>query len=242
MRSARVAFLLAVAGMWVMCVLAPAPAMAQSGSRPDLSGLWMGAGEAVLSPNFEQALGKELPFTEYGRERRDKYDFAFDPGARCLPLGPTRTWQVNLPFQIMQAPNMVGILYESQRTFRIIYTDGRGHPDIVLNYPEWMGHSTGRYEGDTLVVETVGINPRANIDNAGHEHSDKLRLEERIRRRDAKTLEWQITFHDPVFFTAPFTISKTFELLEKDRVMDYTCAENNKDVPHLVPGAVVGRP
>jgi hypothetical protein len=218
------------------------PAMGQSPSRPDLNGLWMSPSEAVLSPNFEQALGKELPYTEYGRQRRDAYDFALDPGARCLPLGPTRTWQVNLPFQIIQAPNTVAVLYESQRTFRLIYTDGRGHPEIVYNYPEWTGHSVGRYEGDTLVVETVGINPRANLDNAGHEHSDKLRLEDRIRRKDAKTLEWQITFHDPVFFTEPFTLSKTFNLLENDRVMDYTCAENNKDVPHLVPGAVVGRP
>ena len=90
------------------------------------------------------------------------------------------------------------------------------------------------------MFETVGINPRADLDNIGHEHSDQLRLEERIRRTDAKTLRWEVTVHDPVFFTEPFTINKTFDLMENDRVMDYTCQENEKDAQHLVPGVVIG--
>jgi hypothetical protein len=223
----------------LLCV-APLSGFAQSESIPDLNGVWVGSGNGVLSPNFADQLGSELPFTEYGRERYMNFDHALNTGARCLPLGPTRTWQVNLPFQIMQTPEAVAILYEIRRTFRVIYTDNREHPEIVFDYPEWMGHSVGHYEGDTLVVETVGINPRADIDNIGHEHSDQLRLEERIRKTSEDTLDWEVTVHDPVFFTEPFTVSKTFNLLENDRVMDYTCQENERDADHLVPGVVIG--
>ena len=147
---------------------------------------------------------------------------------------------MNLPFRIVQTPELVVIVYEAQRTFRIVYTDGREHPDIVFDYPEWMGHSVGRYEGDTLVFETVGINPRADIDNIGHEHSDQLRLVERIRRPDGETLDWEITIEDPVFYTEPFTVRKTFNRMQNDRVMDNTCTENERDAEHLVPGVVVG--
>ena len=223
----------------VLLAMTPTSAVAQSGSMPDLSGLWMAPGNAVLSPNFERQVG-EMPFTDYGRERYRNFDHALNTGARCLPLGPTRTWQVNLPFRIIQTPELLMIGYEVRRTFRVIYTDGREHPDIVFDYPEWMGHSVGRYEGDTLVVETVGINPRADIDNIGHEHSDQLRLEERIRRNDQGTLDWEITVHDPVFYREPFTVTKTFDVVENDRVMDYTCTENEKDAEHLVPGIIIG--
>ena len=116
----------------------------------------------------------------------------------------------------------------------------RDHPDIVFAAPEWMGHSVGRYEGDTLVFETVGINARADLDNIGHQHSDQLRLEERIRRTDSNTLDWEITIEDPMFYTEPFTVRKTFDLMANDRVMDYTCTENERDAEHLVPGVVIG--
>ena len=234
------AILISATAVLVVLSMAPITSIAQSESMPDLGGLWMGAGDAVLSPNFVRQLGGELPFTDYGLERYENFDHALDTGGLCLPLGPTRTMQVNLPLRIVQTPDLLVIAYEIRHTFRVIYIDGRDHPDIVFGYPEWMGHSVGRYEGDALLVETVGINPRANLDNLGHEHSDQLRLEERFRRSGENTLEWDVTFHDPVFFTEPFTISKTFEIQENDRLMDYTCTENQKDAEHLVPGVVIG--
>ncbi len=223
----------------VLLSVTPTTAMAQAGTASDISGLWVGAGSAGNSPNLERLEG-ELPFTDYGRERYMTFDHALNNGARCLPLGPTRTWQVNYPFRIMQTPELVLIAYELRRTFRIIYTDGREHPEIIFNYPEWMGHSVGSYEDGTLVFESVGINPRTDIDNAGHEHSDQLRLVERIRKTDQGTLDWEVTIEDPVFYTEPFTLSKTFDPVENDRVMDYTCTENERDVDHLVPGVAVG--
>ena len=235
MRSTFVPTMTAV----VLLSIAPAAALAQSGPMPDVSGLWIGSGNAVLSPNFERQVG-ELPFTDYGLERYMNFDHALNTAARCLPMGPSRTWMANFPFRIMQTPEMLIIAYEVRRTFRIVYTDDRDHPDIVFAAPEWMGHSVGRYEGDTLVFETVGINARADLDNIGHQHSDQLRLEERIRRTDSNTLDWEITIEDPMFYTEPFTVRKTFDLMANDRVMDYTCTENERDAEHLVPGVVIG--
>ncbi len=235
----RSSLVLSMAAAVLLMSITPTTGMAQAGTASDISGLWVGAGSAGNTPNLERLPG-ELPFTDYGLERYLNFDHALNNGARCLPLGPTRTWQVNYPFRIVQTPELVMIVYELRRTFRIIYTDGREHPDIIFDYPEWMGHSVGVYEDGTLVFETVGINPRTDIDNAGHEHSGQLRLVERIRKTEQGTLDWAVTIEDPEFYTEPFTLRKTFDPVENDRVMDYTCMENEKDVGHLVPGVAVG--
>ena len=133
--------------------------------------------------------GQELILTPYGKERWDRVDHAKDPNTACLPPGPARMIMMAHPAMIVQRPDVVAILTESQRTFRLIYTDGRGHPHDIADYPEWMGSSIGRWEGDTLVVDTVGINERTWLDTAGHEHSEKLRLTERFRLADANALE-----------------------------------------------------
>jgi hypothetical protein len=130
---------------------------------------------------------------------------------------------------------MVAFLFEYQTIWRVVYLDGRKHPDDIADYPEFMGHSIGRWEGETLVIDTVAINERTWLDTAGHEHSAKLRLVERIRKIDQDKLEWTATFEDPVFFSKPWSITRTFTRFDdsKDRIMPYTCTENNKDVEHL---------
>ena len=131
---------------------------------------------------------------------------------------------------------MVAILFEYQRTYRMIYTDGRKPPDDIHEYPEWMGFSTGRWEGDTLVVDTIAIDDRTWLDTAGHQHSDKLRLTERFRKVSDATIEWSVTFDDPVFFKEPWTVTRLLARGKPtDRVMSYSCNENNKDIPHLKP-------
>jgi hypothetical protein len=115
--------------------------------------------------------------------------------------------------------------------------DGRPHPKDIADYPDFMGHSIGKWDGETLVVDTVGMNDRSWLDTAGHEHSAKLRLTERIRKISDDKLEWTATFDDPVFFTRPWSITRTFTRIDdsKDRIMPYTCTENNRDVEHLKP-------
>jgi hypothetical protein len=182
--------------------------------------------EALL----KQLYGKELPLTEYGLERLKKHDVTRDPLAICLPMGPVRGYAL-LPLQIVQSKELVVVLFEWQRTFRIIYMDGRKPPADIHDYPEWMGFSTGRWDGDTLVIETVAIDDRTWLDSA-HEHSNQLRLTERIKKVGRDELEWKVTFEDPVFFTEPWSVTRTIRrAAPEDRIMSYSCEDNNKYNP-----------
>jgi hypothetical protein len=199
---------------------------------PDLSGFWINQ----YSPDLSRVLGKQPPFTPYGAERWRTVDTAKDPTGICLPPGPSRAFTAPFPFLLVQQKDAIGLLFEYQTIWRIVYMDGRPHPADIADYPQFMGHSIGRWEGDTLVVDTVGIDERSWLDTAGHEHSDKLRLTERFTKEGADTIEWTVTFDDPVFFTRPWSITRTFTRGKPtDRIMPYTCTENNKDVEHLRP-------
>jgi hypothetical protein len=136
-----------------------------------------------------------------------------------------------MPFQIVQSPGLVVLLYEYQHTFRLIYTDGRKHPDDLEPF-RWFGDSIGKYEGGVLVVDTVGIGDRTWLDTAGHQHSDQLHLIERFQKVDPNTLKWTVTFEDPKLYKEPFTVS--LPLTRQDTVlMMYSCEENEKDRTHL---------
>ncbi len=210
----------------------------EAASSPDLSGLW----KATYTPDLSVAYGKDPPFTPHGAERWKKVDTANDPTGYCLPVGPARGIQAPFPFQIVQAPRMVAILFEYQHTYRMIYLDGRKPPADIHDYPEWMGFSTGRWERGTLVVDTVAIHDRTWLDTAGHEHSDQLRLTERFTKVDNDTIEWSVTFDDPVFFAQPWTVTRPLRRQKpEDRIMSYSCEENNKDIPHLKPTKPGGR-
>jgi hypothetical protein len=133
-----------------------------------------------------------------------------DPSNSCFPPGPTRIFTIPRPLEIRQTPEVVYILSEMDHWVRRIYMDGRGHPD---GYPStWMGHSVGKYEGNTLVVDTAAINETTWIDALGHPHSDALHLVERIRRLNHDTLEIEVTFEDPKAYTRPWTGKKVYQL------------------------------
>jgi hypothetical protein len=201
--------------------------------HPDLTGVWFGDASGDLSK--ATLPGQGMILTPYGKQRYDTVDHSKDPNTRCLPPGPARMIMMRHPAMIVQRPDLVTILTESQRTFRLIYTDGRGHPDDVYDYPEWMGSSIGHWEGDTLVVDTVSVNEKSWLDTSGHEHSDKLKMAERFRLADRNTLEHIVTYTDPVFFAKPFTTRKTFKRQIGDRILDHACLENEKDLENLVP-------
>jgi len=123
--------------------------------------------------------------------------------ANCYPKGPTTAWGGGVwNFEIIQSPRRVFVLYEWGHQVRQIWTDGREHPkdwDAT-----WMGHSIGHWEGDTLVADTIGMKDKTWLDGAGHVHSDKMHLIERIRRVDPETMSLQMTVDDPKAYTAPF--------------------------------------
>jgi len=211
----------------------PAPAFAQSpaGGAPDLTGFWINQ----YTPDLSRVLGKQPPFTPEGAERWRTVDTAHDPTARCLPPGPTRAFTAPFPFLLVQHPTMIGLLYEYFTIWRVIYMDGRPHPADIADYPDFMGHSIGHWEGSALVVDTVGIDERSWLDTAGHEHSDKLHVIERFEK-DGANIKWTATFDDPKFFTKPWSLVRTFTPGKpNDRIMPYTCTDNNKDVGQLRP-------
>src|ERR1700674_2603193 len=157
---------------------------AQPANPPDLNGVC----SALCTPDISSPLGNQPPFTPYAAERFKKEDEFDDPLTQCLPIGPARGIQAGLmPFQIVQTSSVMTILFENQRTFRIIHTDGRSHPKDLD--PTWFGDSIGKWEGDTLTVDTVGLSDRTWLDTAGHEHSDQLHLVEKFQKIHKKNLK-----------------------------------------------------
>jgi hypothetical protein len=209
----------------IACAQSAAAKVQPSDATPDFSGVW----QAPYTPSLTRALGHEPPMTPLGMQRyqanRDTHE-AEDPSSYCLPVGPARGIQAPMPFQIIQTPGVVAILFEYQRTFRLIYTDGRGHPKDWD--PEWFGHSIGKWEGDTLVVDTVAINDRTWLDTAGHEHTDQLHLVERFQKTDPNNIKWTVTFEDPKYYTEPFSVSLNMKK-QNTVIMSYSCEENEKD-------------
>jgi hypothetical protein len=140
----------------------------------------------------------------------------------CTPQGPTDMMLDEFRvFELRQFPDMVLLLFDRDHLMRRIYVDGRGHPET---YPHtWMGHSTGKYEGDTLVIDTVGLNDQTKVDRLGHPHSDAVHFVERIRRLNPKALEYEVTIDDPKAYKKPWTkktvqdlLPPNFQILEED--------------------------
>ena len=230
-------------------MIAAVPAFGQESGRasnpPDLSGFWINQ----YTPNLAQALGSQPPFTPLGAERWRTVDTSKDPTGVCLPPGPSRAFTAPFPFLLLQHKDMVGLLYEYQTIWRVIYTDGRKHPADIADYPHFMGDSIGHWEGNKLVVDTVGIDERSWLDTAGHEHSDQLHLTETFQKLTSQAactndankanppkecLQYTVTFDDPKFFTKPWSLTRIFSPgAPNDRMLPYTCTDNNKDVEHL---------
>ena len=215
--------------------LSPISAIAQSGI-PDFNGLWDGDRNSSDLVQYMKAAGSEVPFTTAAAERYKKVDFSKNPNAFCLPPGPSRAITGPSPFQIVQNAGVVAILFENHGIYRLIYLDGTKHPDDISDYPAFMGHSIGKWEGDTLVVDTVGINERTWLDSNGLEHSPKLHLTERFQKAGPDTIKYTVTYEDPVFFTKPWTMTLNLVRQKKgDRLLEYVCEENEKDLKTLKP-------
>ena len=153
------------------------------------------------------------------------------PTGHCLPAGVPTSWMIPIPFKIVQTPGLIAVLFEGDNTIRQIYTDGRAHP--ADPFPLWLGYSIGRWERDTLVVDTVGFNDKSWLDAPGHPHSDALHVVERLRRRDFGHLEVEATIDDPQMYTKPFTITFGLLLQPDTDILELYCNENEKDRPHM---------
>jgi hypothetical protein len=135
------------------------------------------------------------------------------------------------PYKIIQVRGLTVMLYERDTTFRQVYTDGRKLPDDPQ--PSWLGYSAGKWDGDSLVVDTIGFNDRGWLDARGHTHSEALHLTERFRRLDFGHMEVQMTIDDPKTYTGPFAIKLKQRLLADSDLLESFCAENEKDSAHV---------
>jgi len=148
--------------------------------------------------------------------------------ARCLISGVRRITFRPLPFEIIQQPNRLVIIYEVHHAFRFIPTDGRGHPDDME--PSYLGDSIGRWDGDTLVVEVTGFNTNTWLVGVGTFHSDKLKVTERYTRDTHDTIIYEATMEDPEVLTKPWKQYATLRLKPGERIREYECIENNEDI------------
>ena len=124
------------------------------------------------------------------------------------------------------------MLYEQDTSFRQVFVDGRKQPGDPQ--PSWLGYSVGKWDGDSLVIETAGFNDRSWLDAFGHPHSDAMHVTERFHRRDFGHMEVEITVDDPKTYTKPFTIKVNQRLLPDTELLESFCLENERDRTHLV--------
>lgn len=228
-----------------------APAPRDRDGKADLSGIWApqpssipellqsvpGAASGPPAPLGSEPIVKYFVniFADYKSEaapliagikvRND------DPALRCLPTGMPMFDTYPMQRKIVQSPGLVLLLNENDDTFRQVFTDGRRFPENLE--PSWLGSSVGRWEGDTLVVETAGLNDRSSLDLLGHTHSEKLRITERFHRVNFGTIDFQMTLDDPETFTRAFTVRFNLTLLPDSDLLESFCSENEKDHQHI---------
>jgi hypothetical protein len=209
-----------------------APTPKTSEGKPDLTGIWVVASGKYLANIAVD--GVEVPFRPEAAalyKKRRETNSVGRPTERCLPHSVPDAALVGYPFKIIQTPSQLVVLFEPFIDYRQIFTDGRTLPKDPQ--PTWMGYSVGKWEGDTLVVDSSGFNDQTWLDDGGHPHSDALHVIERFRRIDFGHMELGITIDDPKMYTKPWTVTVPYNLVPDTELIEYVC-ENEKDLVHMV--------
>lgn len=201
--------------------------------QADLSGVWRAPS---LKYFFDIAAdGITVPYQPWAQKvfhERQANNQKDHPRARCLPIGLPQMVASPFPVKLIQSPGLLVILYEAENTFRQIFLDGRELPRDPE--PSWRGYSVGHWEGDDLVVDTIGFNGQSWVDYAGRPESDELHLTERFTRHDFGHMSIQVTIDDPKTYTKPWSVTEEFFLLADTDLLEEVCLENEKDATHLV--------
>jgi Carboxypeptidase regulatory-like domain len=206
---------------------APAgPTPRTADGKPDFSGVW------YAQRTVDAGKPEPLSWAEALLRERAANNSKEAPGAHCLPRGITNAGAL-FPYKLVQTPSLLVMLFEDDiPSHRQVFLDGRGHPKDPN--PMWMGHSVGRWEQDTLVIDSVSFDDRSWLDTAGHPHTEKMHVIERFRRPDLGHLEIEFTIDDPGTYAKPWKITRASELDAGDDIGEYVCNENEKDAGHLV--------
>ena len=238
----RNAVVSAVVALSLLCLptLVHAQTASEGGDHHlNLQGVWEPQGGAILDPTARaQAGNKGRPMTElrefppYNPAYQMRYDKITadlkagvkltDDSSQCLPQGMPRMMVIGYPIDIIVQPTRVVMLFEPGMQRRIIHTDGRKHTDPADLDPTFSGESIGHWEGDTLVVDTVGVRPELAYDYSLAPHSDALHMTERLHRV-GDTLQDEMTLEDPKAFTRPWTFTRSYKLQPTWEIKEYVC-------------------
>ena len=210
-----------------------APAPRTSDGKPDLSGIWV-----VKGGKFFQDLGAsgvEIPMLPWAKtlyEQRKENLQIGHPSEHCLGHGVTDHDTGPSPRKIIQAPGVIVILFEAYLQYRQILMDGRPLPEP--SQPAYLGYSVGRWDGDTLVVETNGLNDKGWLDKNGHPQTETTRYTERFHRRTFGHMDLEVTVDDPKAYTKPWTVTLAgWDLLPDEELIEAIC-DNERDSERLV--------
>jgi hypothetical protein len=215
--------------------------------KPDLSGLWVMETKRQGNPDFPgcdavsdafvnigAGLKGGLPYQPWAADlvkQRRSEQRVNDPMSRCVPIGPIRLHTWNGPRKLVQTPGLVILMNELDTTFRQIFTDARPLP--ADPNPSWNGYSSGKWEADTLVVQTIGFRDRMWLDAAGNPMTDAAKITERFHRPDFGHMDIEITVDDPKAYTKPWTITLHQVIALDTDLLDFVCADNERDGTHL---------
>jgi hypothetical protein len=231
-----------------------APAPRSADGKPDFSGVWLADNPLPCPPflrdgdeciekiplsveaaNIAASLPGGLPYQPWAaalvKQRSDNLA-KDDPHARCLPSNPPRHYTLPHYEKIVQVPGLILMLSEFNASYRQIFTDARPLPADPT--PSWQGYSSGRWQGDTLVVETIGFRDDLWLDLAGSPMTGAARVTERIRRPNYGRLEIEVTINDPKAYTKPWTVHLDQTIVVDTELLDDNCMENEQSVRRMV--------
>jgi hypothetical protein len=187
--------------------------------------------ENTANPLPDDRKVSEIPFQDWSKELfeyRRSHDDRDSPHARCKPDAGPREIGTAYGFEMVEYPEIKQVLIfdiGGPQTFRVVYMDGRPHPKDLT--PSYLGHSIGHWEGDTLVIDTIGFNEKHWIDAEGLIHTDQYHQIERFTRTDFNTLKYRVTIDDPGAYTAPWTAGFVLRWNAGAELFEYICQQNN---------------
>ena len=225
-------------GVAVVAISVMSTAQAQDFAEQDVSGIWWAQ---KYSPSIELSGGGALPLNEAGQQKYAEIMAGLRDGSildearrLCVPDGVPRILGNPYPFQIVHTPGQTTIIYELNEVVRFVAMDRPMFSAEELEVLPWYsGHSVGRWEGDTLVIETAGFNEKTFIDATGAPHSYQMTTVERIHKLEDGTLENVITVTDPLYYTEPFSARFIYDNHPDVRLRDYVCGEPHRDISHI---------
>ena len=209
---------------------APAPKTADG--KPDVSGIWVAVNAKYLNDLAADGIAVPLqPWAQALYKQRKENMGKGRPSERCLTRGVVDFDTIPMNIKFIQTPGTIAVLYEEYNHFRQIFLDGRPLPKPTQ--PAYMGYSVGRFEGDTLVVDTTGLDDRGWLDMNGHPQTETTHITERYRRRDFGHIDLQLIIEDPNAYAKPWGVNLVLNFFADEDMIEMMC-ENEKDYQHLV--------